>query len=358
MADVTWPRLLNTLLDGRDLRTAEAEWAMNQIMSGAATGSQIAGFLVALRAKGETVEEFRGLADEMIRHAVPIAVDGPTLDIVGTGGDGAQTVNISTMSAVVCAGAGATLVKHGNRAASSKSGAADVLEALGVRLDLTAAQVARVAQEAGITFCFAQTFHPSFRYTAPTRSELGIRTAFNVLGPLTNPAGTRYASIGAADPRMLPIMAGVFAERGRRAAVSRGDDGLDEVTVTTTSTVHWVSEGHTSVHTVDPRAHGVEPAPIDALRGGDAAYNADVARQVFAGAGGAVRDAVVLNAGLALAVVSSGEAGGGRFGAHDGLDAALDAGMAQARDAIDSGAAAAVIERWSAATERIRGSAG
>lgn len=352
-ADVTWPRLLNALLDGQDLTTPEAEWAMNQIMSGAATGSQIAGFLVALRAKGETVDEFRGLADEMIRHAVPIEVPGRTLDIVGTGGDGAHTVNISTMSAIVCAGAGVTLVKHGNRAASSKSGAADVLEALGVRLDLTAEQVADVVREAGITFCFAQTFHPSFRFTAPTRSELGIRTAFNVLGPLTNPAAPRYASIGAADPRMVPLMAGVFAERGRNAAVSRGDDGLDEVTVTTTSTVHWVSDGATTIHTIDPQRHGVQPAPIDALRGGDADFNAGVARDVFAGRKGAVRDAVVLNAGLALAVVSCGE-GAGRFGDAADFDAALDAGMAQARDAIDTGTAATVVDRWAAATERAR----
>lgn len=352
-ADVTWPQLLNTLLDGQDLTTAQAAWAMNRIMSGEATGSQIAGFLVALRAKGETVDEFRGLADEMIRHAVPIEVPGRTLDIVGTGGDGAHTVNISTMSAVVCAGAGVTLVKHGNRAASSRSGAADVLEALGIRLDLSAAQVAQVARSAGITFCFAQTFHPSFRFTAPTRSELGIRTAFNVLGPLTNPAGPRYASIGAADARMVPLMAGVFAERGRSAAVSRGDDGLDEVTVTTTSTVHWVSEGTTSVHTVDPRDHGIALAPIDALRGGDADFNARVARQVFAGEAGAVRNAVLLNAGLALAVVSAGEEAG-RFGSRGGLDPALDAGMAQAREAIDSGAAAGVVEKWAAATEAAR----
>ncbi|RNI24403.1 anthranilate phosphoribosyltransferase [Flexivirga caeni] len=355
-ADVSWPRLLNTLLDGVDLSTSETEWAMNRIMSGEATGSQIAGFLVALRAKGETAPELRGLADEMIRHAVPIEVPGRTLDIVGTGGDGAHTVNISTMSAIVAAGAGVTLVKHGNRAASSSSGAADVLEALGIRLDLTAPQVAHVAREAGITFCFAQTFHPSFRFTAPTRSELGVRTAFNVLGPLTNPAGPRYASIGAADPRMLPLMAGVFADRRRNAAVSRGDDGLDEVTVTTTSTVHWVSDGEVSVHSIDPRDHGVSIAQLEALRGGDAAYNAQVARDVLAGAPGAVRDAVVLNAGLALAVVAAGEQQG-RFGGYDDLNAALDAGMAQARQSIDTGSAAAVVDRWAVATEQVRASA-
>ncbi|MGN6415189.1 anthranilate phosphoribosyltransferase [Flexivirga sp.] len=352
-AEFSWPALLNTLLDGQDLTAPQAGWAMDKIMSGEATGSQIAGFLVALRAKGETVDELRGLADEMIRHAVPITVPGTTLDIVGTGGDGAHTVNISTMSAIVCAGAGVTLVKHGNRAASSKSGAAEVLEALGIRLDLTAAQVASVARAAGITFCFAQTFHPSFRFTAPTRSELGIRTAFNVLGPLTNPAAPQFASIGAADPRIVPLMAGVFAERGRNAAVSRGDDGLDEVTVTTTSTVRWVADGRVSTHTIDPRDHGVQLVGIEALRGGDAARNAEVARALFAGTLGPVRDAVLLNAGLALAVVGSGEATG-RFGPYDDLGAALDAGIARAAESIDSGAATAVVDRWAAATEAAR----
>lgn len=352
-AETTWPVLLNTLLDGGDLTASQTGWAMDRIMSGEATGSQIAGFLVALRAKGETVGELRGLADEMIRHAVPIQVPGTILDIVGTGGDGAHTVNISTMSAIVCAGAGVTLVKHGNRAASSKSGAADVLEALGIRLDLTAEQVAAVAQDAGITFCFAQTFHPSFRFTAPTRSELGIRTAFNVLGPLTNPAAPQFASIGVADPTILPLMAGVFAERGRNAAISRGDDGLDEVTVTTTSTVHWVADGEVSTHTLDPRAHGIPLVGIEALRGGDATHNAAIARDLFSGAPGAVRDAVVLNAGLALAVVAGGDAPG-RFGAYDDLDAALEAGIGRARQAIDSGAATAVVDRWAAATEAAR----
>lgn len=351
--ETTWPVLLNRLLDGGDLTAPQAGWAMDRIMSGEATGAQIAGFLVALRAKGETVDELRGLADEMIRHAVPIRVPGTTLDIVGTGGDGAHTVNISTMSAIVCAGAGVTVVKHGNRAASSMSGAADVLEALGIRLDLSADQVAAVAPRAGITFCFAQTFHPSFRFTAPTRSELGIRTAFNVLGPLTNPAAPTYASIGAADARIAPLMAGVFAERGRRAAVSRGDDGLDEVTVTGTSTVHWVADGEVTVHTVDPRSHGIELATLEALRGGDAAHNAGVVRELVAGAPGAVRDAVLLNAGLALAVVAGGDAPG-RFGVYDDLDTALDAGIIRAREAIDSGAATAAIDRWAAATEAAR----
>ena len=354
MVQTTWPLVLNALLEGQDLSVQDTTWAMNRIMSGEATGSQIAAFLVALRAKGETSAELRGLADEMIRHAVPIDVPGVTLDIVGTGGDGAHTVNISTMSAVVAAGAGPTVVKHGNRAASSKSGAADVLEALGVALDLSPEQVAEVAGRAGITFCFAQTFHPSFRHTAPTRSELGIRTAFNVLGPLTNPAAPKYASVGAADPQIAPLMAGVFADRGVGAAVARGDDGLDEVTVTTTSTVHWVSAGEVTRHSVDPTHFGLSTAPVDALRGGDATYNAGVARAVLDGAAGAPRDAVLLNAGLALAVVAAGEQDG-RFGGFDGFEPALRAGLDPAAQALDSGSAARLLTRWVDATAELRG---
>ena len=349
--EITWPQVLEVLLNGHDLTAENTVWAMNKIMSGEATGSQIAGFLVALRAKGETITELRGLADEVIRHAVPITVPGLTLDIVGTGGDNVHTVNISTMSAIVAVGAGATVVKHGNRAASSHSGSADVLEALGIRLDLSADAVAWVAREAGITFCFAQTFHPSFRHTASTRSELGIQTTFNVLGPLTNPAAPQFFSTGAADARMVPLMAGVFAERHRDAAVVRGDDGLDELTITTTSTVNWVRDGVVSEHTLDPIAHGIDRIPIEALRGGDASYNARVVRELVAGVVGPVRDVVVLNAGMALAVVGCIE-GKGRFGRHGSLDDALSIGVAKAQESIDSGAAAAVIERWTAAAAR------
>src|SRR6478735_1844480 len=212
----TWPALLSDLIAGRDLDRATAEWAMAQIMGGEATPSQVAGFLIGLRAKGESIEEMRGLAEQMLAHARRIEVPGPSLDIVGTGGD---------------------------RAASSSSGSADVLEALGVDLSLPPERVVEVASEAGITFCFAQTFHPSFRHTAVPRRDLGIGTAFNFLGPLTNPAQPTYAAVGCADARMAPLLAGVFAHRGKDAAVFRGDDGLDEVTVSTTTHVWWVREG-------------------------------------------------------------------------------------------------------------------
>ena len=349
--DRSWARLLGALLRGHDLSVDDTSWAMEQVMSGQASPAQVAGFLVALRAKGETVAEVRGLADTMRRFAVPISVPGLTLDIVGTGGDGAHTVNISTMAAIVSAGAGARVVKHGNRASSSSSGAADVLEALGIALDLPADRVGPMATQVGITFCFSQTFHPSMRYAAVPRRELGIPTAFNILGPLTNPARPRFSAVGAADARVADLIAGVFADRGSTAAVFRGDDGLDELSVATTSAVRWVRDGEVSLHRIDPSRLGIPVATADALRGGDAVHNAGVVREVLAGSTGAVRDAVVLNAGIALAVVDA--EGAGRFGAHASFEEALASGIARASAAIDDGAAARSLENWVAATRRV-----
>ncbi|WP_353354415.1 anthranilate phosphoribosyltransferase [Intrasporangium sp. DVR] len=340
-ADLSWPSIYTDLVAGRDLDRAAVEWAMSQIMDGEATPAQIAGFLIGLRAKGESVEEMRGLAEVMLSRAHRIEVEGPSLDIVGTGGDRAHTVNISTMSSIVAAAAGIRIVKHGNRAASSSSGSADVLEALGIDLSLPPERVVEIVHQAGITFCFAQTFHPSFRHTAVPRRELGVGSAFNFLGPLTNPAQPTYAAIGCADAGMAPLLAGVFASRGKDAAVFRGDDGLDEVTVSTTSTVWWVRAGAVSERIVDPTKVGLELHPTDDLRGGDAAHNAQVVRDVFAGATGAVRDAVLLNAGIALALT-------GRDSGNDqtSFERDLRAGMDRAGEAIDSGAATRVIERW------------
>jgi len=235
----SWPDVLSALIAGRHLGVEDTAWAMDSIMRGEATDAQIAGFAVALRAKGETVEEIAGLVQAMYAHANTIEVPGRTVDIVGTGGDRARTVNISTMSAIVVAGTGAKVVKHGNRAASSASGASDVLGRLGVNLELTPARVAEVAEEAGITFCFAIKFHPALRHVATARGELGVATPFNFLGPLTNPARVKAQATGVADARMAPILAGVLAERGSSALVFRGDDGLDELTTTATSQV-WV----------------------------------------------------------------------------------------------------------------------
>ena len=229
---------------------------MAQILAGEATPAQIAGFAVALRAKGETVAEVTALADAMLAAGNSISVDGRLLDVVGTGGDRSMSVNISTMAAIVAAGAGARVVKHGSRSASSTSGSADVLEQLGIRLDLPVARVAEVAIEAGITFCFAAAFHPAMRHAAVPRRELGIATSFNLLGPLTNPARPAAQAIGCADPAAAPVMAGVFASRGVDAWVFRGDDGLDELTTTTTSTLWAVHGGEVTESKVDPAALG------------------------------------------------------------------------------------------------------
>lgn len=333
----TWPQLLTDLVTGKDLSAGEAAWAMDEILAGNATPSQVAGFAVALRSKGETVEEVRGLIEAMFEHAAPLSVPGRTLDIVGTGGDRSFSVNISSMSSIVAAGAGALVVKHGNRSASSKAGSADVLEHLGVSLDLKPAQVEQVAAEAGITFCFAPIFHSALRHAGATRSELGIATFFNFLGPLANPARPAAQAIGCADLRMTEVLAGVFAARGVDALVFRGDDGLDELTTTTTSQVWVVTEGQVRVETLDPTTYGLAPATAEDLRGGDVAHNADVVRRVLAGERGPVRDAVLLNAGAALAV---------HAGEVDDLTAGVAAGMERAAKAIDSGAATGALDRW------------
>lgn len=307
-------------------------------MSGEATPAQIAGFLVALSAKGETVDELSGLAEAMLSHANPVAISGEKLDIVGTGGDQLNTVNISTMAALVAAGAGAKVVKHGNRAASSSSGSADVLEALGVRLDLSIAQVARNAEEAGITFCFAQVFHPSFRHTAVPRRELAIPTAFNFLGPLTNPANVQASAVGVANERMAPLVAGVLAQRGSRGLVFRGNDGLDELTTTGPSTVWEIRNGAVTELHFSPEDLGISLATVEQLRGGDATANAGVVRDVLAGKEGPARDAVLVNAAAGL-VAFDLEANGPFLGR-------MQKAFARAAQSIDSGAAAAVLDRW------------
>jgi anthranilate phosphoribosyltransferase len=333
----SWPEVLSALIRGSDLSAAQTSWAMSQILSGEATAVQIAGFAVALRAKGETVDELEGLVRAMYDHAAPISVPGRVLDVVGTGGDRSMSVNISTMAAIVAAGAGARVVKHGNRSASSKAGSADVLESLGIRLDLSAAQVARIGEQAGITFCFAAAFHPALRHAAVARRELGVGTTFNFLGPLAHPAKPQAQAIGCADARMAPLMAGVFARRGVDAWVFRGDDGLDELTTTTTSQVWGVRGGEVSSFVVDPDRFGLGGGTAEGLRGQDAAHNADVVRRLVDGDAGPVRDAVLLNAGAALAVHAD-EPGG--------PEERLAAGIERAKTAVDSGSAKATLDRW------------
>src|SRR5947209_10139296 len=252
----TWPALLTRLLAREDLSADDTAWAMREIMTGEATPAQTAAFVVALRAKGEAPEEVAGLAATMVEQATPVRLPLECVDIVGTGGDGAHTVNISTMAAVVTAAAGVPVAKHGNRAASSSSGAADVLEALGVVIDLPAAGVVRCVREAGIGFFFAPVFHPGFRHTAAPRREMGIGTVFNFLGPLTNPARPVAAAIGCADLRMAPVLAAVLAGRGTRAVVFRRDDGLGELAAATTAAVWVVRDGEVVPERVDPTALG------------------------------------------------------------------------------------------------------
>jgi anthranilate phosphoribosyltransferase len=333
----TWPALLGRLIRGEHLGAADTAWVMDRVLSAEATPAQLAGFLVALRAKGETSAEIAGLAEAMLRHARRVSVPGPAVDVVGTGGDQAHTVNISTMTAVVVAAAGAPIVKHGNRAASSSSGAADVLEALGVAIDLPPAGVEACVAEVGIGFCFAPVFHPSFRHTAPVRREIGIPTAMNVLGPLTNPAQPPAALVGCADARLAPVLAEVFAGRGASALVVRGDDGLDELTTTTTSSAWVVGGGEVRQETVDPAALGIAPASREDLRGGSPAGNAAVVRDLLAGRAGPVRDAVLLNAAGALVAFD---------GASARLADDLPAALARAAAAIDSGAAERLLARW------------
>jgi anthranilate phosphoribosyltransferase len=336
----SWPDVLATLVTRTDLSAEQSAWAMGEVLSGEATPAQVAGFVIALRTKGETVAEVSGLLDAMYEHATLLPVEGRVLDIVGTGGDRSFSVNISSMSAIVAAGAGARVVKHGNRSASSKSGSADVLEALGVRLDLRPDQVVAVLEKAGITFAFAPTFHSAMRHTAVPRRELGIGTIFNFLGPLANPARPAAQAIGCADLRMAPVMAGVFADRGVDAWVFRGDDGLDELTTTTSSTIWRVHEGVIEKIALDPTELGLPIATVEDLRGGDTAFNAGVIRRLLDGEKGPVRDAVVLNAGAALAIYDT--VGG------DVLTK-IAAGMERASAAIDSGAAAGTLQRWAEA---------
>lgn len=339
----TWPALFDALLAGESLTGDQAAWAMNEIMSGAASPARVAALAVALRAKGETVAEVAGLAETMLAHATPISVPGDLVDIVGTGGDRAHTVNISTMGAIVAAAAGARVVKHGNRAASSACGSADLLEELGVRIDLPPERTAEIAAELGIGFCFAALFHPAYRYTAGARRELGVPTVFNFLGPLTNPARPGATAVGVSDRRMCGVLAGVLAERGNTALVFRGDDGLDELTTTGTSSVWVVTDQTVTTASFDPAELDLPIVTVAALRGGDAEYNAAVAHQVLNGAAGPVRDAVLLNAATALVAAAGGLDA-------DRLTAALRSGYLRAARAVDSGAAAGLLARWVAAT--------
>lgn len=343
----SWPEILTAVLDRRDLSVSESTWAMRQVMEGRATPSQLGGFLLALRAKGETVDEIVGFRDAILEAALPLHVPADVLDIVGTGGDRFGTVNVSTMSAIVAAATGVPVVKHGNRAASSASGSSDVLGALGVDLTLAPERVAEVLAEAGITFAFASAFHPGFRHAGPTRSELGVPTVFNFLGPLCNPARAEANAVGVANLDRVPLITGVFQTRGATALVFRGDDGLDELTTTGHSRVWEVSRGDVHEHDLDPRDLGIPRADISDLLGGDAAHNAKVVHRLLDGEKGPVRDIVLLNAAAGIVAYELfRDAGQVQYPIVERLGAARD----RAAAAIDSGAAADVLARWVAAT--------
>jgi anthranilate phosphoribosyltransferase len=346
---------------GDALSAADTAWAMDEIMAGAATPAQLAAFAVLLRAKGETAEEISGLVHTMLARSMPVPIEGLAVDVVGTGADRAHTVNISTMAALVVAGSGRRVVKHGNRAASSACGTADVLEELGVVIDLPGEGVAATVAEVGIGFCFAPVFHSGMRHAIGPRRELGVPTAFNFLGPLTNPVRPSALAVGVADPRMGDVLAGVLASRGNSALVFHGG-GLDELTTTGPSSV-WVVSGGTVVATeLDPLALGLPRARLEDLRGGDAPYNAEIVRSVLSGAAGPVRDIVVLNAAAANAaseglgfVTAAGDpaAAASQSAIAEGLVKALSGGITRAAEAIDSGAARDLLARWAQASHRL-----
>ena len=332
MTQTSWPDVLSQLLLGESLSIEQASWAMERVMLGEATPAQFGAFVVALRAKGESVDEIVGLVSTMRRFAESVEIDGPLVDTCGTGGDRAGTINVSTIAAFVVAGAGARVAKHGNRAASSACGSADLLEELGVRIDLPPEGVARCIQEAGMGFLFAPIFHPAMRHAGGPRKELGVPTIFNFLGPLTNPAGARHQVIGVSDPSMAPKMVEVLARLGTvHALVVHGSDGLDEITTTGTTAV-WELQGDEQTQwIIDPAEVGIRLADPTELRGGTPQENARIALEVLSGTEGAARDVVILNAAAGLMAADLAES--------------LSHAVEHAAESIDSKKAMGVLER-------------
>ena len=345
MTQSRWDIHISRLNSGLDLDSEDVQWCMNQILIGEADKEVIKEFLLALKEKGETSEEVGALVTQMYQHCAPISIGERAVDTVGTGGDGAHTINISTTAAIIAAAAGVKVVKHGNRAASSKSGSADLLEALGININLDGVGVEKTFKEIGIGFCFAPVFHPAMRYAAPARKELGIPTVFNILGPMANPAKPQAAAIGVANDRMHLVMAQVLANRGVDGFVFRGDDGLDEITLATTTSVLSIGVGEISSDLIDPQDFDIQRAPISALVGGDATENARITTAIFAGERGAPRDAVVLNAAAAIAAYDA------RFDLN--LHERMSLGVLRAIQAIDSGASTRLVAQWAQLTQKL-----
>ena len=333
--------------NGLDLLPEEAQGLMREVLEDRADKEILKRFLLVLKAKGETPEEVGALVAQMYEHSAPIEIAERAVDTVGTGGDGAHTINISTTAAIIAAAAGARVVKHGNRAASSKSGAGDLLEALGVAINLDGKGVAKTVSELGIGFCFAPVFHPAMRFAAPARKELGTSSVFNILGPLANPARPKAAAIGVANERMHLVMAQVLAERGVEGFVFRGDDGLDEITLATSTSVLTIGNGEISSDRIDASDFGLANAPISALVGGDASENAAITRAIFNGEKGAPRDAVLLNAAAAIAAFD------GEF--DQSVHERISKSLVKATAAVDSGAANNLLMRWVKLSQEIAG---
>ncbi len=340
-----WDVHISRLQLGLDLEANDVQWCMNEILNGSADIEAIKSFLIALKTKGETSEEVGALVSQMYQHCAPISINERAVDTVGTGGDGAHTINISTTAAIIAAAAGVKVVKHGNRAASSKSGAADLLEALGININLDGVGVQKTFESLGIGFCFAPVFHPAMRFAAPARKELGTPTVFNILGPLANPAQPKAAAIGVANDRMHLVMAQVLGDRGVDGFVFRGDDGLDEITLATTTSVLSIGGGEISSDRIDPLDFDIQRAPISALVGGDAIENARITTAIFAGEKGAPRDAVVLNAAAAIAAYDA------RFELN--LHNRMALGISRAIEAIDSGGATRLVAKWAELTQKL-----
>lgn len=347
-APLSWTELLELLLSGSDLSIAQAEQAMNSVMRAEVTPAQLAAFLIALRLKGEVVDEIVGFRDAILANAAPIEITSKAVDIVGTGGDRLHTVNISTMAAIVVAASGVPVIKHGNRAVSSSSGSSDVLRELGVNIDLTGDQISQVFSETELAFLWAAKFHPGFANAAGVRAELGVATVFNLLGPLCNPARPEASLVGVADAARAELIAGVFASRGATALVVRGDDGLDELSTTGHSHVWEISQGNIAHHDIDPADLGLSRSSLADLRGGNAAQNARIARELFAGGVGAVRDIVALNA--AAAIVAFDLSQNAELAEVD-IRQRLRERLQTVNQTIDSGAAERKLEQWASKTQ-------
>ena len=345
MSSLDWAGLIAKLENGLNLEPQEAQSFMREVLEDRAEKEVLKTFLIALKNKGETPEEVGALVAQMYEFCGPISITERAVDTVGTGGDGAHTINISTTAAIIAAAAGARVIKHGNRAASSKSGAGDLLEALGVAINLDGEKVAKTVSELGIGFCFAPVFHPAMRFAAPARKELGTATVFNILGPLANPAQPKAAAIGVANEAMHLVMAQVLAERGVEGFVFRGDDGLDEITLATTTSVLTIGNGEIVSDRVDAKDFNLTNAPISALVGGDAQENARITKAIFAGERGAPRDAVLLNAAAAIAAFDAET----ELSVHERFAKSL----VKASAAVDSGKASALLENWIALSNNL-----